>query len=420
MTQHLDRLYFSRESERRTSDDKLLDGLQFIAQKALTGSHGRRWGYEVGSIEAERVLESSWLFTSWIRFYRRLETTAERESAQRESIYRHAALAGHHARFGAKPWVCKVDRKIRELQAAQTAQAGIEAGSNGNGTEQEQSRPAADPLDDEQESVPLASISRISKGHYFDHLFGLDPQIRVLLSAIQAAADSKKKNRFHALLYGEPGAGKTDILRSTARLLDDLRISYVEIDATATTEAGMKKVLLDEDEIVPEVLLIEEIEKSPGNSTHWLLGVMDDRATVTQLNYKRQATRKVDSLVLASANDYALLKVREKGALLSRFNNHIYCPRPTREIIGQILKREILAVGGSLDWIEPTLEFCVDRRHMTDPRAIVPVCLQGKERLASGEYQRDLMETMREEIENGIERVGAQAARIKPDLEIFS
>lgn len=413
MIQHLDRLQFMRESERRTSDEKLLDGLQFIAQKALSGNHGRGWGYEVGAIEAERLLSESWMFSSYIRFYRRIETTPEREAEQRAQIYQHAALAGHHARFGSKPWVCKVDRAVASLRGP--GKDGDGAGSSTGG-----SSTPPDPLDDDSEPVPLSSISRISKGHYFDHLFGLDAQIRVMLSAIQAAADSKKSNRFHALLYGEPGAGKTDILRSTARLLNDLRISYVEIDATSTTEAGMKKILLDEDEIVPEIILIEEIEKSPGNSTHWLLGVMDDRATVTTLNFRRQASRKVDSLVLASANDYALLKAREKGALLSRFNNHIHCPRPSREILAQILEREVKAVGGDLGWIEPTLEFCVDQRRMTDPRAIIPVCLQGKDRLVSGEYQRDLMKTMQEESEQTQERERVHLPKIKPDLDLFS
>lgn len=397
MTQHLDRLHFTRESERRTSDDKLLDGLQFIAQRALTGAHGRGWAYEIGSIEAEKLLSETWTFSSWIRFYRRLEASSpEREREQREQIYQHAALAGHSARFGSKPWITKLDKKLEQLQSEPT---------NGDGSGTTSS--SAD-----RESVSLSSVTKISKGDYFDHLYGLDPQIRVLLSAVQAAADSKKRNRFHSLLWGEPGAGKTDILRSLARLLDDLGVSYMEIDATATTEAGMKKILTDEDEIVPDIFLIEEIEKSPGNSTHWLLGVMDQRGTVTQLNFRKSATRKVDALILASANDYRLMKSRESGALLSRFQNHIYCPRVTRENMAKILKREVLAVNGDLAWIEPALEFCYDKRGITDPRAVIPVCLQGKESLVRGDYQQDLEKTMREEI--------ITQSKPKPDLELFS
>jgi SpoVK/Ycf46/Vps4 family AAA+-type ATPase len=171
-------------------------------------------------------------------------------------------------------------------------------------------------------------------------------------------------------------------------------VSHLLIDATSTTEAGMRKALLDEDAILPEVIVVEEIEKAR-HSFHLLLGLMDDRATVTQMNFKRTESRKVPALILASANDYEMLKKTESGALLSRFSNEIYCPRPGREILAKILEREIRKVkGGSELWIEPTLRFCHDQRGITDPRMLKRVCLCGKERLITGEYQRDLEATM--------------------------
>lgn len=399
-----DCLHFSRESLRRTSDDKLLDQLEFIAQKALQCPKGRYgWTWKVGPIEAQKSLDT-WIFTSWVRFTRKTAIDEERERLQREQIYEWAAAAGHNARFGANPWVVRekkkeasytlrvppalelevtpLDPEIPSVAAPETASVALSVSSSSL---------------DAPEVVPLSSVSRIVPNHHYNHLYGLDAQVRILLSAVQAAADSDMRNRFHTLLYGDPGTGKTDILLSTASLLGEMGISYLSIDATSTTEAGMRKALLDEDSILPEVVLVEEIEKAR-HSFHLLLGIMDDRGIVSQMNYRKTASRKVPALVLASANDYDLLKKTDSGALLSRFSNEIYCPRPGREILEKILKREIEKVkGGDLAWIEPTLEFCFDERGISDPRMLKRVCLCGKERLVSGEYQKDLERTMRVE-----------------------
>jgi MoxR-like ATPase len=158
----------------------------------------------------------------------------------------------------------------------------------------------------------------------------------------------------------------------------------------------MRKNLLDEDAILPDVILIEEIEKAPENSLRWLLGIMDDRATIQQANARKTASRRVPALVLATANDYALLGKMMYGALLSRFSNEIYCPRPDRTILARILEREINKVpNGNPEWIEPTLRFAYDEHGMTDPRQLKRICLSGKDELISGKYQEDLLQTMR-------------------------
>lgn len=374
----IERLTLIRESARRTSDSKLLDQLHFIAQRGLGGSRGRGWTYDLGSIEASQNGSGTWKFTSSINFHRRSPIDPDKESKQRAEIHEWASAAGHSARFAHQPWKAQLLLK---------------------------SKPPIDTQDDkesgspnpflESEVVSLATISRIDKGDYFNHLYGLDSQIRVLLSAVQAAADSNMTNRFHSLLYGSPGCGKTDMLLSTAQLLSELGVSHVMIDATSATEAGIRKTLLDEDAILPQVIIIEEVEKCPENSLRWLLGVMDDRATISQHNYRRTASRKVPALILATANDYNLLKRMMYGALLSRFSNEIHCPRPNREILAKFLAREIAKVkGGNEKWIEPTLEFCFDKRSITDPRMLKRICLCGKDRLISGSYQKDLEQTM--------------------------
>jgi hypothetical protein len=209
--------------------------------------------------------------------------------------------------------------------------------------------------------------------------------------------------------------GKTDILLSTAKLLEQHRVSHLIIDATTSTGAGIRKALLEEDAVVPDVIIVEEIEKVSKEAMHPLLGIMDERGTISQFNSRQTASRKVPALVLASANDYELLAKTESGALLSRFSNEIFCPRPNREILAKILTREVGKVkGGDPAWIEPTLEFCYDKRGITDPRMIKRICLCGKERLITGEYQKDLEMTMR------VEKVNSGITRKQPaDLSIF-
>lgn len=411
---HPDRLEFTRQSERRTSDEKLRAGLEFIATTALKKYSG--WDYKIGTLNArersclyfascpDSVREdmaksphAQWHFSSWIEFFRTRpasldpETARQREELQRKEIYERAAMTGHSQRFGKHPWITKLETSSKEVEMLL-----VTGGSDDMDKEisKEGSEEEADPIAD-VEPTSLASVERIEPGDYYKHLFGLDAQVRILLSAVQAAADSNMENRFHSLLFGAPGTGKTDILRSTYKLLSDLNISCLSIDATSTTEAGMRKYLLDEDEVMPEVILIEEIEKAV-HSFKLLLGIMDERGTVSQMNAKRTASRKVPALILANANDYDVLVKMDSGALLSRFPNEIHCPRLNRETLARILERFVSEVrGGDRAWIEPTLQFGFDLLGISDPRQLKRICLCGKERLLTGEYQRDLERTMK-------------------------
>lgn len=403
------RMSLYRESERRTSDEKLIDQLEFIALRALSGNRGRGWAYEVGTITAVRELDM-WVFDSWIEFRRRVpgQISEEKERAQWEDIREGGHLAGQAARFGSKPWNPKREKRVVEKVVEKVSQVptqrlvydsftgGLDMKEEAvEKPEMEIRNEPVDPPEDDSEPIPLSSISRIVPGDTYSHLYGLDAQIRILLSAIQAAADSEMRNRFHSLLWGDPGAGKTDILLSTHKLLTDLGISCLSIDATSTTQAGLMKLLLDEDETVPEVILIEEIEKA-SHSFKLLLGIMDERGTVSQMNFRKTAIRRVPALVLASANDYGLLQKFDSGAMLSRFSNEIYCPRPDRGILARILQREIEKLkNGKMEWIEPTLEYAFDRKGITDPRFHKRVCLCGKDLLLTGQYQEDLEKTMK-------------------------
>lgn len=369
------RIRFTTARSRRTSEEKLRDQLNFIGRRALQGNRGRGWSHDVGSIVVEESAsgDKQWTIQSHIRFYRQVDTALEKFEKQATEVSEWALATGHAPQFAGRYWIGTSEFSTTSITPVEEEKSIVE-----------------------RDYTTLASVGVIGKGTYYDHLYNLEPQIEVLLSSVQAAIDSGMENRFHTLLHGFPGCGKTDILLSTSRLLDDLGVSFLSLDATSTTEAGLRKILLDESNDPPDVIFFEEIEKVKEESLRPLLGIMDDRGIIQQANYRLVASREVKTLVLATANDYDLFKSMMRGALLSRFNNEIYCPRPNRETLYKFLQREVSKLeNGKVEWIEPTLQFCYDDHGMTDPRQLKRVCLCGKDELVNGEYQKYLVKTMR-------------------------
>lgn len=227
-------------------------------------------------------------------------------------------------------------------------------------------------------------------GDHFSHLYNLDPQISIVKSAIEAFADSRE-DRFHVVLHGKPACGKTEILRSFARWLGPE--SVLVFDATSTTKAGAERILL-ETATIPPVLVVEEIEKTDEQSLRWLLGVLDHRGEVRKITHRMVANRSVQLLCLATVNDMGLFSRVMDGALASRFAHQVHCPRPSRETLEKILEREILSHKGNPRWIKPALDWCLDGEKTTDPRRVIAVCLSGKDKLLTREYQKALKATM--------------------------
>jgi hypothetical protein len=231
----------------------------------------------------------------------------------------------------------------------------------------------------------------LDQGEHFAHLYGLNPQIAQMLSAVREYAHSEFRNRFHCALWGAPACGKTEILRSLTRMVGTDNVLH--LDATSTTSAGAKQLLLESANI-PPILCVEEIEKADEISLRWLLGVLDYRAEVRSVKFRTGVVAKeVKLLCLATVNDMDLFNRMMDGALASRFSHKIKCPRPSREVLTMILQREIEKNAGDRAWIGPTQDWGLDREQTNDPRRLITVCLCGREKQLTGEYQKMLAAT---------------------------
>jgi hypothetical protein len=224
---------------------------------------------------------------------------------------------------------------------------------------------------------------------HFAHLFGLGAHIKRIRKALDAGIASDWSNRFHCALVGPPGCGKSDISRTIKDIIGEDAVW--ELDATATTSAGAIKEL-SEREILPRVIIVEEIEKADERTMAFLLGVMDLRGEIRKQTARATIQRDTKCFCIATVNDLALFEKLQAGALASRFTNRIHFKRPSRETLAMILEREVVKVGGSLDWVEPTLDYC-ETHKITDPRRVISICLCGGDDLLDGSYQEMLDET---------------------------
>jgi hypothetical protein len=60
--------------------------------------------------------------------------------------------------------------------------------------------------------------------------------------------------------------------------------------------------------------------------------------------------------------------------------------------LGRILKREVDAIEGKDEWINPTLDLA-DEIHTTDPREVISLLLCGRDALLDGTFQKEYIYT---------------------------
>lgn len=230
---------------------------------------------------------------------------------------------------------------------------------------------------------------------YFDGLFGLEPHINRIKRALEGTMLTGWQRRLHCILLGEPACGKSEVAHRLRQVFGDE--SVLEFDATATTMAGAIEELKTREEL-PRILIVEEIEKADEKSLSWLLAFMDQRGEIRKRTARGKIEKDTKMICIATANDENKLKGIASGALYSRFSNKIYFNRPTREVLGLILQREIdniIKRGEHADskWIIPALDLG-DVLGTNDPRELQNLMLCGRDGLLDGTFQKEMIATL--------------------------
>jgi hypothetical protein len=244
--------------------------------------------------------------------------------------------------------------------------------------------------------VPQELLDADSDNHIKDHpawksLYGVNPQIRIILSNIKRAHETQGESRNHAVLFGHAGCGKTTTMFAIEQMFGSE--SVLKLDATSTTKAGIEKLFFSEMSEIPPLVFMEEAEKADPEALKIWLGALDDRGEIRKVNFRVNQLRAVKVLFICSVNNKVLFDKMmgsdgsEAGALSSRCVTQIYYPRPTEKILFQILEKEIKEKGGDPNWIPPAIEMARNME-VTDPR-IVKSYLAGGDRLLDGTYQKD-------------------------------
>lgn len=345
-----------KDSARKLQERVLRQDLDRIGRRAISGVRGRQgWAFKAPSVPNPKALVTGYQYNVTFSFHKKPGKSSANNEEEFEAL---------------KAIVEKAARSKRWYFPSEDGESNII-------------------LPAKPTTVRKPAEYKIALGDHFDNIYDREPQIQVVVSAIEAFQQSQRQNKFHTILYGYPASGKTEILLRVAEMLGEDAV--VKMDATSTTKAGAQRKLLEADP-APLFLIIEEIEKTRDEDLRWLLGLLDQRGEIRKLTYRGESYRLMDILCMATVNDIKLFKSVMSGALASRFANKVYCPRPDKAILHKILTREIQKVQGDPKWIAPTLTYCTQNK-IDDPREVIRICLCGREKLMTGQYQKWLRAT---------------------------
>lgn len=238
--------------------------------------------------------------------------------------------------------------------------------------------------------------------NFTNHLYGLDWNLELMHDALLRGYNTRWDKRFNCALIGPPGCGKSDICTTLRQTLGDDAVW--ELDAVATTKAGAIKVLAERD-VLPRIVVIEELEKCPtDDALSFLLSILDIRSAIRKVTARGNVEMEAKLFAVCTVNDEEKFLKMASGALADRFPTKIYFERPDRAMLARILKREIDEVDGSYEWIKPCLDYCESaigtdgNIGVTSPRQVIAWCLTGGEKWVTGRFQEILNHTQKSRV----------------------
>lgn len=229
----------------------------------------------------------------------------------------------------------------------------------------------------------LSDVNYLMNESPFKRYYGIESQIRMVLSSLKSSIDSGGKRMTHCVLFGPPACGKTSVLTTLEEIVG--KHNVLKLDATTTTKAGVEKLFLNT--VIPPIIILEEVEKANEDWLRNWLSLLDERSEIRKVSHKETIVKDIDILFFCTVNDSDKFNDLLDGALASRCKNKIYFPRPTEETIKKILFRDVQENGGKVEWVEPAL-LLAKELNVDDPRVIISF-LSGGDRLLDGSYQKD-------------------------------
>ena len=388
-------LCVQRRVGQRTSDSIIQKQIDYLIGRALGGARGKSWSAQYKRVKSPCQENGLWVFVYQLTFEKNKgQKGGSAEYSQWSEIQAMLGKTGSNSKFGQYPWEIVEENSIKEDSANQpegSPKNGEKVLSNVRDVVIPSKVKTFSELLFPEELIGENSDEHLANHPCFQHIYGLNPQIRTILTAIKAARETDGKMNFHHVLYGPPGCGKTTVLLAIEELLGEGAV--LRLDTTATTRPGIERLFFDQLKEIPPIISCEEIEKAKEDGLQVWLGALDDRQEIRKVNFHQARVLKIQILFLCTCNNKRAFDrmmnngTEEQGALSSRCVNQIYFPRPTEETLKLILKREIDKRGGDYAWVEPCIKLAREMK-LSDPRQ-VRAFLAGGEKLLDGSYQKD-------------------------------
>lgn len=382
-------IVLKRITTKKVSKEKIISQLDYIVNRGISSSRGKTWSSSSSLKEPFQNEDGNWVFTCEINLSKNSgQIGSEAEYKQWQEIRAMIEQSGKASKFGDNPWLIEDNNTNNNIS--------INKLLTNNTVKVKEVKPLTKVSSWKDLIVPDEMLGENSDDFIKTHpawkgLYGVNPQIRIILSNIKRAHDTNGESRNHAVLFGHAGCGKTTTMFAIEKMFGS--DSVLKLDATSTTKAGIEKLFFSDLVDIPPLVFMEEAEKADPEALKIWLGALDDRGEIRKVNFRVNQLREVKVLFICTVNNKVLFDKMmgsdgsQAGALSSRCVTQIYYPRPSEAILYQILEKEIQEKGGSKDWIPAAVEMA-SKLGTTDPR-IVKSYLAGGDRLLDGSYQRD-------------------------------
>lgn len=244
---------------------------------------------------------------------------------------------------------------------------------------------------------------------YFNDVYERNPHINIINDSLHTFYRTGFNRRSHVLMYGPPATAKTKLLTKFRQWITDADVTgagagrFELIDGPSASRAGFERWLLEkaQNRELPQVLMLEEIEKNPLDSLLSLLSLMQSGYLQRVRAYSGKQEVDAPILILGTCNDEKLLRAFRQGALWSRFGHKLYAGRPSKELMKRIVHDEAKAIGLEPKHADAVINIWLNYESVfedpTDPREIIAL-LDGGDRLLNDSYLRDLQEIAKRRI----------------------